>query len=486
MRIAMVSFEVYPFAKVGGLADVLGSLPKVIEKQGERVSIFMPLHKLVKKNCEKIGINLEPIVKSVPASFLQTQEKFDVFHAKLPGSNVPVYFIANDFYFSAENIYEAPDIAEQSIFFCVAVLEAMKNLGMQFDIIHTHDWQTALVPVYLKTLYRSDPFFSRTASVFTIHNLGYQGVFDPSYMKFAGLPGYLFSIDGLEFYGKLNFMKGGILFSDVITTVSPTYAQEIQTEEFGEKLDGVLRLRSDDLYGILNGIDYLEYNPATDKRIFVNYDIDTIEKKKYNKVELQKALGLKVDEDTPMIGMISRLVDQKGLDLVEKIIDFVLLLDVQLVILGTGDKKYEEIFQQVHSKYHSKISVNLKFDIDLAQKIYAGSDMFLMPSRYEPCGLGQMYSLRYGTIPIVRYTGGLADTVKEYNLKTKEGNGFGFVEYDPAHLLYSVVKATYCYKNEKEHWNRIMKNAMQTDVSWDRSARQYISVYQEALKKKRF
>ncbi|AEH51958.1 glycogen synthase [Pseudothermotoga thermarum] len=486
MRIAMAAFEVYPFAKVGGLADVLGSLPKVIEKQGEKVSIFMPLHKLVRKNCEKLGITLESLVKSIPIPYLQTQQKFDVYHSKLPGSNVPVYFIANDYYFSAENVYEAPDIAEQSIFFCASVLEAMKNLGMQFDIIHAHDWQTALIPVYLKALYRTDPFFSKTASVFTIHNLGYQGIFDPLYMKFAGLPNYLFSIDGLEFYGKLNFMKGGILFSDVITTVSPTYAQEIQTEEFGEKLDGVLRLRADDLYGILNGIDYLEYDPATDKRIYVNYDLNNVEKKKLNKLELQKALNLEADENKPMIGMINRLVDQKGLDLVEKAIDFIMLFDVQFVVLGTGEKKYEEMFQQIQEKYPTRVSVNLKFDVDLAQKIYAASDIFLMPSRYEPCGLGQMYSLRYGTIPVVRYTGGLADTVKEYNPKTKEGNGFGFTEYDPAHLLYAVAKAVHVYKNEKEHWNRLIKNAMQTDVSWERSAKQYISVYQEALKKKRF
>ncbi len=487
MRIAMVSFEVYPFAKVGGLADVIGSLPKMIEKQGEKVSIFMPLHKLARKNCDKLNITLESIVKSVPVPYLQTQQKFDVFHAKLPGSNVPVYFIANDYYFSSENVYDAPDSAEQSTFFCVATLEAMKNLGMQFDIIHSHDWQTALIPVYLKTMYRSDAFFSRTASVFTIHNLGYQGIFEPSYMRFAGLPNYLFSIDGLEFYGKLNFMKGGILFSDVITTVSPTYAQEIQSEEFGEKLDGVLRLRADDLYGILNGIDYSEYDPATDRRIFANYDVNSVEKRKIiNKVELQKMLNLKVSEETPLIGMITRLVDQKGLDLVEKVVDLALMFDLQLVILGTGDKRYEEMFQQLESKYPSKVSANLKFDVDLAQKIYAASDMFLMPSRYEPCGLGQMYSLRYGTIPIVRYTGGLADTVKEYNPKTKEGNGFGFVEYDPAHLLYSLAKAVYLYKNDKESWYKIVKNAMQTDVSWDKSARQYINVYQEALKKKRF
>jgi starch synthase len=482
----MVAYEVYPFAKVGGLADVVGSLPKVIEKQGVKVTVFMPFHKIVSKNCEKLGLEIKEVARAISLPNLQTKEKFDLYKSTVPATNVSVYFISNDYYFSADNVYEGPDLAEQSIFFSNAAIEAMKYLSETFDIVHAHDWQTGLVPVYLKTLYRTDPFFNRTATVFTIHNLGYQGVFNPGYMKFAGLPAYLFNIDGLEFYGQINFLKGGILFSDIVTTVSPTYAQEIQTEQFGEKLDGVLRLRAEDLYGILNGIDYSEYNPATDKRIYVNYDIDHIEKKKMNKSELQKELNLQVRDDVPLIGMINRLVDQKGLDLIEKIVDYMMMFDIQFVVLGTGDKKYEEFFKNIEKKYPQKISSNMKFDVDLAQKIYAASDMFLMPSRYEPCGLGQMYSLRYGTVPIVRYTGGLADSVKEYDPKTRDGNGFGFREYDTAHLLETVAKAVYFYKKEKDHWGKVVKNAMKTDVSWDRSAKQYLKIYQEALRKKQF
>lgn len=486
MKIAMVAYEVYPFAKVGGLADVVGSLPRVIEKQGVKVTVFMPFHKIVQKNCSKLGLEIESVAKSIQVPNLQTSEKFDLYKSRVPDSNSTVYFIANDYYFSSENVYEGPDLAEQSIFFSNASLEAMKYLSETFDLIHAHDWQTGLIPVYLRTLYRTDPFFSKTASVFTIHNLGYQGIFNPRYIKFAGLPSYLFNIDGLEFYGQMNFLKGGILFSDVVTTVSPTYAQEIQTEQFGEKLDGVLRLKAEDLYGILNGIDYNEYNPATDKRIYVNYDLEHIDNKKINKKELQKELGLQVKEDTALIGMINRLVDQKGLDLIEKVADYIMMFDVQFVVLGTGDKKYEEFFKTLEKKYPARVSSNIKFDIDLAQKIYAASDMFLMPSRYEPCGLGQMYSLRYGTIPVVRYTGGLADTVKEYDPKTKEGNGFGFREYDTAHLLEAVARAVYFFKNESDHWLRIIKNAMNSDVSWDKSARQYVKIYQEALKKRKF
>jgi len=486
MKIAMVAYEVYPFAKVGGLADVVGALPKVIEKQGAKVTLFMPFHRVVQKNCSKLGLTVESVAKSIPVPSLQTSEKFDLYKSYLPGSNTTVYFVANEYYFSAENVYEGPDLAEQAIFFSNASLEAMRYLSETFDLVHAHDWQTALVPVYLRTLYRTDPFFSKTATVFTIHNLGYQGIFSPQYIKFAGLPSYLFNIDGLEFYGQMNLLKGGILFSDVVTTVSPTYAQEIQTEQFGEKLDGVLRLKAEDLYGILNGIDYSEYDPATDKRIFANYDIEHIENKKVNKRELQKQLGLQLREEAALIGMINRLVDQKGLDLVEKVADLMMMFDVQFVVLGTGDKKYEEFFMRLKEKYPDRVSSNIKFDIDLAQKIYAASDMFLMPSRYEPCGLGQMYSLRYGTIPIVRYTGGLADSVREYDPKTREGNGFGFREYDTAHLLESIAKAVYFYKHEKAHWAQIVKNAMSSDVSWERSAKQYMRVYQEALKKRKF
>ncbi|PLV58374.1 glycogen synthase [Thermotoga sp. KOL6] len=483
MKVAFVSYEVFPFAKVGGLADVAGTLPKYLEKQGIEVFVIMPKHKLVEKNAEKFGYKLEKVVSEIAVSHVKTDEKFDVYESTLPGSNVKTFFVANEYYFSADEVYAGPDLGEQSIFFSAATLDLLKHLDLKPDIVHVNDWQTALIPVYLKTLYRDDPFFSKTASVFTIHNLGYQGVFDPRYLSFAGLPDYVFTIDGLEFYGQINFLKGGIVFSDVINTVSPTYAKEIQTEEYGEKLDGVLRMRAKDLYGILNGIDYELYNPATDKRIYVNYDVNRIELKWENKVKLQEELGLPVRKEIALLGLISRLVPQKGLDLLIDIMDYLTLFDLQIVILGTGDDLYENALRKFQEKYPERVSTNIKFDVDLAQKIYAGADIFLMPSRYEPCGLGQMFSMRYGTVPVVRYTGGLADTVKEYDPQTLEGTGFGFKNYDSAHFLEAVSKALHFYYREKDHWKRIMVNAMNADFSWDRSAKEYVELYKKALAK---
>ncbi|MBO8160843.1 MAG: glycogen synthase [Thermosipho sp. (in: Bacteria)] len=483
MKIALVSYEVFPFAKVGGLADVVGALPKYLEKLAVSPVVFMPKHKITEDNAVKFSYKLEKIKENLEIPFLNTKEKFDIYLSKIPGSNVPVYFISNNYYFSAEKVYDGPDLAEQAIYFSAAVLESIKALNMTFDIIHVNDWQTALIPVYLKTLYADNELFKKTSSILTIHNLGYQGIFESKYMKFAGLPSFLYDINGIEFYGKINFLKGGILFADVINTVSPTYAQEIQTKEYGEKLDGVLRLRTSDLYGILNGIDYDVYNPETDPRIYVNYSINDLNKKYENKRKLQEELNLPV-KDVPVISMISRLVDQKGLDILADVFRYLLLLDVQFILLGTGDEKYESMFKTLANEFPEKVSANIKFDINLAQKIYAGSDMFLMPSRYEPCGLGQLYSLRYGTIPIVRYTGGLADTVKEYDEKNFSGNGFGFKEYDSAYLLRSVAKAVDFYENKKVHWKKIVENAMKSDFSWDRSAREYVKLYERAKSKK--
>ncbi|PLV56997.1 glycogen synthase [Thermotoga sp. SG1] len=483
MRVVFVSYEVFPFAKVGGLADVAGTLPKYLEKQGVEVFIVMPKHKLVEKNAEKFDYDLKKVASDISVSYVKTSEKFDIYESTLPGSNVKTYFVANEYYFSADDVYAGPDLGEQSIFFSAATLDLVKHLDLKPDAIHVNDWQTALIPVYLKTLYRDDPYFSKTATVFTIHNLGYQGVFDPRYLSFSGLPDYVFSIDGLEFYGQLNFLKGGIVFSDVINTVSPTYAEEIQTEEYGEKLDGVLRMRSKDLYGILNGIDYELYNPATDRRIYVNYDVNHLELKWENKVKLQEELKLPVKKETAVAGLISRLVPQKGLDLLIDIMDYLTLFDLQIVVLGTGDEYYENALRRFQEKYPDKVSVNIKFDVDLAQKIYAGSDIFLMPSKYEPCGLGQMFSMRYGTVPVVRYTGGLADTVKEYDPQTMEGTGFGFKPFDSSYFLKAISRALHFYYREKEQWKRIMTNAMNTDLSWDRSAKEYVELYKKALSK---
>ena len=485
MRIAMVSFEVYPLAKVGGLADVVGSLPKFLKKEGEDVFIVMPMHRIVRKNLERYDLPVEKVLEEFELPFLSTSQKVEVYRTVLPNTDIPVYMVSNDYYFSSEGVYESPDTAEQSIFFCVSALETLKRLNEKVDVIHVHDWQTALIPVYLKTNYRMDQFFSGTASVFTIHNLGYQGIFSRNYLSFAGLPEYLFNIDALEFYGQLNFLKGGIIFSDIITTVSPTYAEEIQSEEYGEKLQDVLRIRGDSLFGILNGIDYDEFDPSKDPRIKHHYTVDSLNGKYLNKLDLQKELGLEENRNKPLLGFIGRLVDQKGLDLMTDVMDYIMMFDVQFVLLGTGDPKYEEFFRKFGERYPKRTAIRITFDVELAQRIYAGCDIFLMPSKYEPCGLGQMYSLRYGTVPVVRYTGGLADTVFEYDPEKMEGNGFGFKEYKPGDLLMAISKAVFYYTRRKEHWERIMKNGMSMDLSWNRSAREYIKIYNEALKRAR-
>ncbi len=487
MKVAIASYEVYPFAKVGGLADVVGSLPKALKnlEEIEEIIVIMPKHKVVDRNAEKFGYELEKIAENVDAEVIDdVHREFDVYRTFIPSTDVPVYMVSNNHFFSSEKIYEGADPAKPEIFFSAAVLYTLKALDYRPDILHVNDWHTALIPVYLRSVFRDNDFFKKTATVLTIHNIGapYQGRVDRSYMDFAGLPEYLFNIDGLEFYGQINILKGGILFSDVINTVSPTYAQEIQTEEYGNGLEGVLKLRSSDLYGILNGIDYDEYDPAKDDRIYVNYDINSIDKKYENKVKLQEEVGLRVSKDIPLVGMISRLVDQKGLDLVADIMEYALMLGIQFVVLGTGDPKYEALFKELAQKYPGTVSANIKFDIVLAQRIYAGSDMFLMPSRYEPCGLGQMFSMRYGTIPVVRYTGGLADSVEEYDPVSGTGTGFGFKPYDSAHLLKALARAVYFYKNP-ESWRKIIVNAMTQDFSWNRSAREYVKLYKSALEK---
>lgn len=480
MKVAFVSYEVYPFAKVGGLADVAGALPKALKKLGVDVKIFMPKHGIVDKNAEKAGVGLEKVASSISVPFIQGGGTVDLYRSTLPKSDVEVYFIWNPDYFNFEEVYGAPDLGKQAAFFTCSVFAALKELDWKPDVIHANDWQTGLLPVYLKTNLREDPFFRDVKTLYTIHNLGYQGVFPREYLGVAGLPEYLFNIDALEFYGQINYMKGGLVFSDLINTVSPTYAEEIQTPEYGAKLEGVLRSRSEHLYGVLNGIDYEEYDPATDKRIYANFDVNNVEGKYLNKSKLQEELGLPVDDNIALIGVISRLVDQKGFDLVMEIADYLSILPVQFVLLGTGDPRYESFFAELARRFPEKVSANITFNVELAQKIYAGSDIFLMPSRYEPCGLGQMLSMRYGTIPVVRYTGGLADTVKEYNPEKREGNGFGFYEYRGSELLKALLKAVYYHQKEKDHWRQLVMNAMTTDCSWEKSASEYLKLYEMA------
>jgi len=449
----LASSEVVPFAKTGGLADVAGSLPIALEEAGIDVRVIMPKYALVKLNEDEAVI----------------------------GRDVKVYFIKNDGYFGRKELYgdksgDYPDNMERFAFFSREVLERCKREGFRPDIIHCNDWQTALIPVYLNTVYKFDPFFANTKTIFTIHNMAYQGVFPKEDFPKLGLDWALFSIRYFEFYDKINLMKAGLVYSDAITTVSPTYAREILTDEFGCGLEGVLKTREDVLSGILNGIDVEVWNPDTDKKIYKRYSAANPDDKGINKEKLQLDMGLKADREIPVIGMISRLADQKGLDLLAKIISELLNTKVQFVLLGTGDNKYHVLFERMAKMYPKNTSINLKFDAVLAQRIYAASDLFLIPSRYEPCGLGQMISFRYGAIPVVRQTGGLKDSVTEFDPKTGNGNGFTFSEYKPEALHSAIKRGLNLYRN-RAVWEELVRRVMTLDYSWKASAKEYLKLY---------
>jgi len=396
--------------------------------------------------------------------------------------DVPVYMIENAKYYDRDGIYMYPDDAERFIFFCRSSLEMLNRLGWCPDIIHCHDWHTAIVPNWLKTVYKDDPFFVHTATVYTIHNLAYQGIFGYRVLEIAGIDeyGFMYHPEMADLTEVVDLMARGIFFADVINTVSEKYAQEILTPEYGEKLDPLLRDRRDRLFGILNGIDYEVMNPATDQYIAHNYDADTLEKRAQNKLALQQEANLQVDAAVPLIGIISRLTDQKGFDILGDVIDHLLDLDLQLVLLGTGDPHYHEMFSRVAQAYAGRAAVFLTFNAELAQKIYAGSDMFLMPSRFEPCGLGQMIAMRYGSVPIVRATGGLADTVEDFDPQTGEGNGFSFQPYDRWALFAAIVRAVENYKY-RDTWHNLQVKGMTADFSWSASATKYVDLYHRAI-----
>jgi starch synthase len=457
LKVAFVSSEVVPFAKTGGLADVAGALPLSLEELGVDVRVVMPKYSSVKTQAD--GASL--------------------------GKGLKVRFVTHDEYFSRPELYgdkfgDYKDNLDRFAFFSRAAIELLKREGYKPDIIHCHDWQTALVPVYLSTIYKYDPFFAGTKTVFTIHNLAYQGLFPKEEFPKIGLDWSLFNVQYFEFCDKVNLMKAAIVYSDKINTVSPTYAEEIQAKEFGCGLEGVISQRRNDLVGILNGVDYGLWDPAHDNKIFMKYSPATIMDKYVNKEMLQGEANLKVNRNTPLIGMISRLADQKGFDLLAEIIDKVLRMDAQFILLGTGDHKYHVLFERIKKTYKKNASINLKFDAILAQKIYAASDLFLMPSKYEPCGLGQLISFRYGTIPIVRQTGGLKDTVKELDPSTGDGSGFTFTSYDSQALLGAIKKALAVY-NQRDAWSALVKKVMEFDYSWTRSAEDYVELYQRAL-----
>jgi starch synthase len=484
MRILFAASEVAPFARTGGLGDVAGALPQALYRLGHDVRLIMPLYRVVDRERHR----LSEAARGLEVRAAVGSQEVDVLEGHL-SNGVPVYFVRHDPSFDRDGLYQTPsgedypDGAERFALFCRAALEACRTLAFRFEVLHAHDWQTALLPVYLKTVLQGDPFFRGVATVFTIHNLGYQGHFPPDILPRLGLPLELFTAARLEFYGKVNLLKGGLVFADLLTTVSRRYSQEIQTPEQGFGLDGLLRERRSELFGILNGIDPEEWNPAIDPHLAAHYTAADLSGKARCKRDLQRRLRLPVRADVPILGVISRLAGQKGLDLLRDILDTLMELDLQLVVLGSGEKALEEAFLQAASRHPSKLGVKIGFDTPLSHQIEAGADLFLMPSRYEPCGLNQMYSLTYGTIPIVCATGGLDDTVVQFDPATGRGNGFKFEEADAAAFLQAIRQALKLFP-DKAQWGRLIANAMAADFTWDRSAREYEEVYRRALLKR--
>ena len=477
MKILFTASECVPFVKTGGLADVVGALAPVLAKQGHDVRVILPLF------------------GSIPETYTSRMSHVLDFEVqlgwrkqycgieKLEQDGVTWYFVDNKYYFGRPYIYGmGGDEYERFGFFCRGILNALPMLDWQPDVSHAPDWQSGMVPALLKIQYAHLPFFAQIKTVFTIHNLQYQGVFGIREVQEAlGLSDDVWTDDKLECYGCANYLKAGLVYSDVITTVSPSYSEEIQTAYYGERLDGLLRARKSDLFGVLNGIDMVDYDPAIDNRIEANYSADDMAGKAECKRALQEKLGLEVNPDVPIIGMVGRLSNQKGLDLVDFIISDLLNQNVQLVVLGMGESRYVNLFSWAESAYPGKVAVRFAMDHALAHQIYAGSDMFLMPSQFEPCGLSQLISLRYGTVPIVRETGGLRDTVLSYNEYTGDGNGFSFFNYNAHDMLNTINRAIRFYHNDKEVWHKLMYRGMSGDYSWTNSAGKYVELYRAVL-----
>jgi starch synthase len=471
LRILFVSAEVAPYAKVGGLADVAGALPRALRALGHDVRIIMPRYGLV----DRAWYKLQPAHHPFSVPLADHNEPAGLLVAALDG--VPVYAVESERYFAREAVYGYPDDGERFLFFCRAVLEAVKHLGWKPDIVHCNDWHTAIIPSLLRTTYEGDPFYAGTATVFTIHNLAYQGIVDQKVLAAAGLGGSLVRRQMGDRKGQINLVSRGILHVDVVSTVSPTYAREILTPEYGEGLEGVLRRRKERLFGILNGLDSEAFNPATDPHLVARYDINSLDRKTDNKLALQHEGSLVEDRSIPVVGIVSRLADQKGFDLLEPIVEPLLNeAGVQLVLLGTGDRHYHDFFRRIGERYPGQTAIALTFDADLAHRIYGGADLFLMPSRFEPCGLGQMIAMRYGTVPVVRRTGGLADTVTDYQSSTGEGNGFVFQNYTSHACFVALIRAVEAFRRPDE-WRLLQRRGMDADLSWAGSARRYVELY---------
>lgn len=479
MKILFTSSECVPFIKTGGLADVVGSLATVLAREGHDVRVVLPMYTAIEFKWQQ---QMEHVLH-FDVQLGWRRQYCGVLTLKHEG--VIYYFLDNKYYFGRPYVYGlGGDEYERFSFFCRAVLNALPLIDFRPDIIHAHDWQSGMVPALLKIQYHHLPFYAAIRTVFTIHNLQYQGIFGIKEVQdVMGLGDGLWSADKLEFSGCANFMKAGLVYTDVITTVSPSYAEEITTAYYGERLDGLIRARRAELYGVLNGIDTELYNPQTDPIIAQTFTADTLEDKAINKKALQKELALEERADTPLFAMVGRLSNQKGLDLVDCVLSDIMAEDLQMAVLGMGDSRYTNLFSWAETKYRGKLAARFTMDNPLAHKIYAGADFFLMPSLFEPCGLSQMIAMRYGSVPIVRETGGLRDTVLSYNEDTGEGNGFSFQNYNAHDMLSVVRRALDFYKGKRDVLQTLRRRGMEGDYSWTHSAREYVSLYQELLKK---
>jgi len=479
MKIAFLASEVIPYAKTGGLADVAGALPKFLAGLGAEVRVLMPFYAEVRKK----NLPLDRVLHRASLDMGGRKLAYDVFAHRADG--VTVLFIDRPEYFDRDHLYgtsagDDPDNGERFAFYCRAAMETLRAVGFSPDIVHGHDWQAALTFAYLRHVYAGDEVFARARTVFTIHNLAYQGLFDREVLDRVGLPVRLFNMNDLEFYGRVNALKSGILYTDAVTTVSPRYSREIQTPEFGCGLDGLLRSRAGVLFGILNGVDYRDWDPATDRLIPHRFYPADLRGKKACREHLAGEFGLMAPADLPVAGMVTRLAGQKGLDIVCEALQDLLGLGLTLVILGTGDQRIQDFLLAAQKKSPKRIGLKIAFDERIAHTIYAGSDIFLIPSRYEPCGLTQMYAMKYGTVPVVRATGGLDDSVREFDPRAGTGNGFKFAEPEPAPLVEAAGRAAAAFKRPDE-WARLVANAMAEDFSWERSAAAYLDLYKMLL-----
>ncbi len=484
MRILMVTPETNPFAASGGLAEVISALACSLVQLGHEVKVVLPLYRQVRESGQTLTFTGQTL--SIPLSWKNLPAEIHTARVE-PG--IDFYFIGQDALYNRDGLYgtaygDFEDNAERFIFFSRAVVEMIGALKLKLDVCHCHEWQTGLVPVYLRTLYQERPRLRRLPVVYTLHNVGYQGLFSAYDLPLTGLGWELLSPKGLEFYGNLNLMKGGLVFADLLSTVSDKYRQEILTAEYGFGLEGLFQERAPELYGILEGVDYRRWNPAKDPHLPAPYDRQDLEGKKTCKQALARSFNLKLKPGRPLLGMTTRFFKRKGIDLVENILEELMRLDVSFVLQGTGEERHQYLLQELSQKYPGRMGLEVGYSDELAHQIIAGADIFLMPSRYEPCGLDQLHCLRYGTVPVVRATGGLDETIQDYNPKTGEGNGFKFSGYTPAGFLGAVQRALRLYADQPT-WQALMRKNMALDFSWETVAPKYVELYRLAREKRR-